>query len=109
MVVLRAGRHRRWSWSSFFVRLEARFSVPTRALPAAARAGAVKDGRRAALDAGTAVARPRLDGSEHDAKLEAVGAAISTRLVPCNPASLCGPRNTLTRPSRIFVYAPASP
>jgi hypothetical protein len=30
---------------SFFVRLEARFSVPTHAISTAARAGAVKDAR----------------------------------------------------------------
>jgi hypothetical protein len=39
----------------------------------AARAGAVKVGRRADLKAGTDVDRPHLDGDEHDATLEPAG------------------------------------
>jgi hypothetical protein len=38
--------------------------------PTAARADAVKVGRRADLEAGAAVDRPHLDGVEHDAMLE---------------------------------------
>jgi len=54
-------------WVGFFVRLEARFSAPTRAIPAAARAGAVKD----------ALLRARkVDGSEHAARLRRVGADL---------------------------------
>jgi hypothetical protein len=58
----------------FFVRPEARFSVPTRAPSVPSRAGAVKAGRRADREAGAAVGRPRLDGAEHDGTLTAVGA-----------------------------------
>lgn len=41
--------------------------------PTAARADAVKVGRRSDLDAGFAVDRPRLDGGEHDAMLGPAG------------------------------------
>jgi hypothetical protein len=50
--------------------LKARFFVPTRALLTAARAGAVKVGRRTNLSACAALARPYLDGSEHDGTLD---------------------------------------
>jgi hypothetical protein len=60
----------------FFVRPRARFSVPTRASSVPSRAGAVKDGRRADAEPGAAVARPRLDGAEHDGPLGAVGAEV---------------------------------
>ena len=56
--------------------LEARFFVPTRALPMSPRAEAVKVGRRTNLTACPAVARPHLDGFEHDGTLGAVGMAI---------------------------------
>ena len=53
--------------------LKARFFVPTRPSLIAARAGAVKVGRRANLSACSALARPYLDGSEHDGTLDAIG------------------------------------
>src|SRR5260221_14028882 len=54
----------------FFVRLEARFSAPTRAISTAARAGAVKDARLRARKGLV------LDGSEHAARLRRVGADL---------------------------------
>src|SRR5262245_31309889 len=80
--------------SRFFVRPEARFSAPTRAMLPASRGGAVKAAH---------LARPRglgLDSSEHDATLEVIGAEATI----CTPsavqlASRCGPRNMLTAPS----------
>ena len=57
-------------------RIQARFFVPTRASLTPARAGAVKVGRRATLAACTALARPHLDGFEHDGSLGAVGITI---------------------------------
>ena len=53
---------------SFFVRLS-RFFVPT-TICRAPRTAAVKAGRRCAGAAGSAFARPRLDGGEHGARLE---------------------------------------
>ena len=58
---------------SLFDRFKARFFVPTRALLTAARAGAVKVGRRTNLSACSALARPYLDGPEHDGTLDAIG------------------------------------
>src|SRR5271157_5267161 len=55
-----------FSLVSFFVRSESPFLVPTRALLMSARAGAVKVGRRTNLAACSALARPHLDGFEHD-------------------------------------------
>ena len=60
--------------------LKARFFVPTRALLTAARAGAVKVGRRTNLSACSALARPYLDGSEHDGTLDAIGTTIRGEL-----------------------------
>ena len=60
--------------------LESRFFVPTRALFMAARAGAVKVGRRTNLSECSGHARPHLDGSEHDGTLGAVGMAIRGEL-----------------------------
>jgi PAS domain S-box-containing protein len=60
--------------------LKARFFVPTRALLTAARAGAVKVGRRTNLSACSALARPYLDGSEHDGTLDAMGTTIRGKL-----------------------------
>jgi hypothetical protein len=58
----------------------ARFFVPTRPLLTAARAGAVKVGRRTNLSACSALARPYLDGSEHDGTLDAIGTTIRGEL-----------------------------
>ena len=60
--------------------LKARFFVPTRALLTAARAGAVKVGRRTNLSACSALARPYLDGPEHDGTLDAIGTMIRGEL-----------------------------
>ena len=60
--------------------LKAHFFVPTRALLTAARAGAVKVGRRTNLSACSALARPCLDGLEHDGTLDAVGTTIRGKL-----------------------------
>jgi hypothetical protein len=62
-----------FSFIGFFVRSHSRFFVPTRPSLTAARAGAVKVGRRANLSACSALARPYLDGSEHDGTLDAIG------------------------------------
>ena len=64
------------SFVCFLVRSESRFFVPTRALLTPARAGAVKVGRRTNLAACSAVARPHLDGFEHDGRLGAIGMTI---------------------------------
>jgi len=56
--------------------LEARFLVPTRASLTSARAGAVKVRRRTNLAACATLARPHLDGFEHDGTLDAVGMTI---------------------------------
>jgi hypothetical protein len=61
--------------------LDARFSVPTRGLRAAARADAVKVGRREARAAIAAASRPRLDGGERAAMLGMVGAERSPSAV----------------------------
>jgi hypothetical protein len=55
--------------------------------PMAARAGAVKVGRRTELKAGADVDRPHLDGDEHDATLEPAGWTLG--LQPCGG---CRPR-----------------
>ena len=47
--------------------------VPARRTSIASRAGAVKAGRCAWLAAGSGVARPRLDGAEHGARIKRVG------------------------------------
>jgi hypothetical protein len=60
--------------------LKARFFVPTRSSLAAARAGAVKVGRRTNLSACSALARPCLDGLEHDGTLDAIGTTIRGEL-----------------------------
>jgi hypothetical protein len=76
-----------FSFVSFFVRsespfllslfdLKARFFIPTRALLTPARAGAVKVGRRANLATCIALARPHLDGFEHDGPLGVVGITV---------------------------------
>ena len=56
--------------------LETRFFAPTRNIAKPARAGAVKVGRRTNLSACSALARPYLDGSEHDGTLDAIGMTI---------------------------------
>src|SRR6202171_1883232 len=58
---------------SSFVRAKGRSFVPARRTSIASRAGAVKAGRRAWLAAGSGVARPRLDGTEHGARIKRVG------------------------------------
>ena len=62
--------------SVFLFDLEARFLVPTRASLTSARAGAVKVRRRTNLAACATLARPHLEGFEHDRTLEAVGMTI---------------------------------
>ena len=47
--------------------------VPACSLQSAPRAGAVKAGRRAYVAACSSVARPRLDGAEHGARIKQVG------------------------------------
>ena len=64
--------------SRFFVRLEARFSAPTRAMLLASRGGAVKAAH---------FVRPRglgLDGFEHDATIEVIGAVATI----CTPSAV---------------------
>ena len=61
--------------SSFFVRSEGRFFVPTCRWSVTPRADAVKDGRRGARAAGSGAGRPRLDGGEHGVTLQGVGAS----------------------------------
>src|SRR5436190_23292892 len=58
---------------SSFVRAKGRSFVPARRTSIASRAGAVKAGRRAWLAAGSGVARLRLDGAEHGARIKRVG------------------------------------
>src|SRR5260370_7978446 len=65
-----------FSFIGFFVRSHSRFFVPTRPLLTAARAGAVKVGRRTNLSGCSSLARPYLDGSEHDGTLDAIGTTI---------------------------------
>src|SRR5947208_12853603 len=60
----------------FFVRSHSRVFVPTRPLLTAARTGAVRVGRRTNLSACSALARPYLDGSQHDGTLDAIGTTI---------------------------------
>ena len=60
--------------------LESRFFAPTRRIAKPARAGAVKVGRRTNLSACSALARPDLDGSEHDGTLDAIGTTIRGEL-----------------------------
>jgi hypothetical protein len=62
-----------FSFIGFFVRSQSRFFVPMRPSLTASRAGAVKVGRRANLCACSALARPYLDGPEHDGTLDAIG------------------------------------
>ena len=59
-------------WVPLFVPEDGSF-VPARTSSNASRAGAVKAGRRADLTPRTAVARPRLDGAEHGARIKRVG------------------------------------
>src|SRR5882672_3295081 len=56
--------------------LKVRFFIPTRASPRSMRAEAVKIGRRTNLAACFALARPYLDGFEHDGTLNAVAMTI---------------------------------
>jgi hypothetical protein len=56
--------------------LKASFVVLTRASLTPARAGTVKVGRRTNLAACSALAKPYLDGFEHDGALGAVGMTI---------------------------------
>ncbi len=58
--------------------LKARFFVPTRASFTPARAGTVKVRRRTNLAACSALARPHLDGFEHDGTLGTLGAVGMT-------------------------------
>ena len=60
--------------------LESRFFAPTRSIAKPARAGAVKVGRHTTLSACSALARPYLDGSEHDGMLGAIGMTIRGEL-----------------------------
>ena len=60
--------------------LEFRFFVPTRSIAKPARAGAVKVGRHTNLSACSGLARPYLDGSEHDGTLDAVRTTIRGEL-----------------------------
>jgi len=69
-----------FSFIGFFVRSQCGFFVPTRALLTAARAGAVKVGRRTNLSACSTLARPYLDGFEHDGTLDAIGTTIRGEL-----------------------------
>jgi hypothetical protein len=69
-----------FSFIGFFVRSQSRFFVPTRLLLTAALAGAVKVGRHTNLSACSALARPYLDGSEHDGTLDAIGTTIRGEL-----------------------------
>ena len=63
---------------SFFVRSEDRFFVPTRGGSGTPRAAAVEAGRRYALAAISAVAKPRLDDGEHDIRLRLIGTKASS-------------------------------
>jgi hypothetical protein len=56
--------------------LKVRFFFPTQASLTPARTGAVKVGRRTNLAACSALARPHLDGFEHDGTLSVVGMTI---------------------------------
>src|SRR5215471_6496527 len=56
--------------------LKARFFIPTRSSARPSRAGAVKVGHRTGLSTCFALARPYLDGFEHDGALGAVGMTI---------------------------------
>jgi hypothetical protein len=75
-----AGATHLFSFIGFFVRSHSRFFVPTRSFAQAARAGAVKVGRRTNLSACSALARPYLDGSEHDGTLDAIRTTIRGKL-----------------------------
>src|SRR5260370_35155177 len=59
---------------------KARFFVPTRSSARPSRAGAVKVGRRTNLVACSALARPHLDGFEHDGTLGAIRMTIRGEL-----------------------------
>ena len=61
----------------FFVRLDARFSIPARTSLGAPRGGRVEGGRRAGLVPGLGAARPALDADEPGARLVAAGVATS--------------------------------
>ena len=61
------------SRSSFVRAAKGRSFVPARRTSIASRAGAVKAGRRAWLEAGSGVARPRLDRAEHGARIKRFG------------------------------------
>jgi hypothetical protein len=68
---------------SFFLRQflcsirKARFFVPTHTSQTPSRAGAVKVGRCANVATRSIVARPHLDGPEHDGTLDVVGMTLS--------------------------------
>jgi hypothetical protein len=59
--------------TSFFVRPKEPFLRPDLRSQMTPRAGAVKDGRRSGGASGSALDRPRLDGTEHGVILAAVG------------------------------------
>ena len=59
--------------AQFLCSSQGRSFVPARRTSIASRAGAVKAGRCAWLAAGSGVARPRLDGAEHGARIKRVG------------------------------------
>jgi hypothetical protein len=63
---------------SFFVRSGSpRFFVPTHKSQTPSRAGVVKVGRRANVATRSIIARPHLDGPEHDGTLDVVGMTLS--------------------------------
>ena len=79
-----------------FVRALRSFLRPGLQSSIASRAGAVKAGRRAVLTSCSTAARPRLDGSEHGARIKQVGtpsqpSCCTRRRVPCGgPPRRCG-------------------
>jgi hypothetical protein len=62
-----------FSFSKFLCSTCGRFFVPTRRYLNAPRAAAVKAGRRSARAETSILNRPRLDGGEHGARVEASG------------------------------------
>ena len=81
--------------------LDARFSVPTHGLLAAARADAVKVGRGTARAAIAAALRPRLDGGEHAAMLGMVGAErAASAVIAANAGWPVGVLRVFAEPTR---------
>jgi hypothetical protein len=82
--------------SSFVRAKSSRSFVPARRTSIASRAGAVKAGRCAWLAAGSGVARPRLDGAEHGARIKRVGrlhrrsSSARRRVLSPAPPRRCG-------------------